>query len=202
MTEEAEVEYKILFPKEYVNFRNDELTFIINHMKSRLPSTVYVRLHLFDETDTDITLQSPRWVIDNTYSRYTYTFKLNDDIIKHTSTYQIELRLVNITSENPLYFTEIMLTEETFDGYHTPHEIIENKRIGFNKSRYTNLYDSEENFLQVIRPNGDEMGTGELTKSKCTVLAPHLDGEPSTDTPVNIFLEFMNQKEQRIDVLR
>jgi hypothetical protein len=207
MTEEAEREFSILFPVIDVNFRNNDMTFIINHMKSRVPSAVYFIMHYYKtgenkDTANHLRYTSPRWVVDNTYSQYTHSFTIDDSILRTLSTYQIELRLVNITSENPLYFTEVMLTDQEFDDYHVPNEVIEDKIIKFNKSRYTNLYDGEENYLQVIRPNGDDITTGQLTRSKCTVLAPHLDGESDIDNPVNIFLEFLNQKEQRIDVLR
>ena len=187
-------------------------------MKSRLPCAVYFILHLFDKYGTEMysdsrdatstvqhnpVYQSERWVVDNTYSTYYETFDIDEQYVKEGVQFQIELRTVNVTSENPLYFNGVILNEGEWDGYHTPNEVINEQKIGFNKSNYVNLYSSDKDaYLQVIRPNRDSITTNELTASSCTVLAPHLSSEPSWDEPVNLFLEFINQTEQRIDVLR
>ena len=63
-------------------------------------------------------------------------------------------------------------------------------------SRYINLYNNDGNYLQVIRPMGDNLTTNVLTKSTCSVLAPHFHDEEDIDDPVNIFLEFINQNRE------
>ena len=197
-----ETEYYVKFPSQEINFDENQLTVSIEYMKSRGPSSVYFILHFYDIDGNEKHYTSPRWVVDNTYSTYHHTFDVSDELLSFTHSYQLELRLINITSENPLYLTGIMLNTGEYEGYHTPNEVIREKVIKFNKSRYTNLYNDEGNYLQVIRPYGDDISTIMLNKSRCTVLAPHLFDESDVDNPINLFLEYLNQTEQRIDVLR
>ena len=217
-----DIEYSILFPKEEAVFINKTLTFSINKMKSRLPCAVYFILHLYDglgddaeelyHTRTNASGQTEylpayqsngRWVIDETYSTYYETFDIDEEFLKMGVAFQIELRTVNVTSENPLYFTECMFAEGEWNDYHEPNEIVTEVGVGFNKSSYVNLYDdSTDTYLQVIRPNRDKIFTNELTGSSCTVIAPHINSESSVDDPINLYLEFVNHTEQRIDVLR
>jgi len=198
----SETEYHLKFPKTQIRFESDEITFSINHIKSRLTSVLYFIFHCYDKTDTEIhTYVSPRWVIDTEYKRRTRTFTIPQTIVDRTLSTRIELVAIGINSENPLYFTECMLNEGEDIGYHIPHQQV-NKTVGLLNSRYVNLYDKEGNFLQVIRPQGDRISTNKLDKSTCTVLAPHFFEESDIDDPINIFMEFINQTDQRIDVLR
>ena len=202
MTTVEETEYHLTFPLTPVLFDSNELTFSINHIKSRLTSVLYFRFKCYNQSKTLIhTYTSPRWVIDTVYKRRSRTFTIPQDIVDSTYYTQIELVAVGIDSENPLYFTECMLNEGDDIGYHTPKEHLE-LSVGFKNSRYVNLYNSDGTFLQVIRPQGDGITTNKLNKSTCTVLAPHFSNESNVDDPINIFLEFINQTEQRIDVLR
>ncbi len=216
----TDYEYSLKFPKTPVVFMDETLTFAIYKMKSRLPSAVYFILHLYDEDDKELTnpvkvdgqtiygepvyILKNRWVVDDTYSTYHETFDIPLEFIEQSVYYQIELRTYNVTSENPLYFREVMFNEGEFElEHHVSNEAMKNVDIGFNKSSYANLYnDTLETYLQVIRPNRDAITTGELTGSSCTVLAPHIPSESSVDDPINLFLEFINQTDQRIDVLR
>ena len=77
---------------------------------------------------------------------------------------------------------------------------INNVKIGFNQNHYVNLYDMSETFLQIIRPNHEDLTTEELTKSQMTILAPHLPNESEFDDPLKLFYEFMYMTEQRIGV--
>ena len=120
--------------------------------------------------------------------------------ISDLDNYTIELYTLGIDSENPLYFNHIQLNEGTRKDYHTPNEEIKNVNVGFNKNQYLNLYSGTEIFLQVIRPNQEDLSTEQLTPSQMTILAPHIDNEPKWDDPVAIFYEFMNMSEQRIGV--
>lgn len=200
-----EEEYKIKFPKTQVNFTKPQLFFLINNIKSRRGSVLYFRLYCYDKLDTLIyTYTSPRWVITNEYLTKSRMFEISDDIYDKVFSTRIELIAINNSSENPLYFTECMFSE--YDGddasYHKPNEVKEAFEVGLINSRYINLYDGDGNFLQVIRPDGKNLFTNKISASTCTVLAPHLFEESDIDDPVNVFLEFINQTEQTIDVLR
>ena len=200
-----EEEYHILFPKLQVNFSQRNLYFLINKIKSRLTSVLYFKLHCYDSSNQEIyTYVSPRWAIDTEYRTRKRQFDLSEDVYNQVAYTQIELITIGITSENPLYFTECMLSEygATDMDYHLPNEAFKEVKIRFLNSRYINLYDGDGNFLQIIRPNGEKITTNTIAKSTCTVLAPHLSDESDIDDPTNVFLEFINQKEQTIDVLR
>lgn len=201
MTEE---EYYIKFPKIGANFTSTNLVFLINYIKSRLTSVLYFRCYFYDRhNDVIHTYTSPRWVIDTDYKTRKKSFSITDDTYKDTVYVQIELVAIGNSSENPLYFAECMLADD--DGiiaYHEPNEVIKEVSIGYVNSRYVNLYDGNGNYLQVIRPSGQNISTKTLSKSTCTVLAPHLSNEGEIDDDVNVFMEFINQSEQRIDVLR
>jgi hypothetical protein len=95
-----------------------------------------------------------------------------------------------------------MFQEKDYSDYHTVSEQITDAKIGFNKSSYVNLYNGDGSFLQVIRPTRADIHTNKLDACTCTVIAPHLTEEDVFDDPINIFLEFINQSDQRIDVLR
>ena len=200
----SEEEYSIKFPKIQANFSSTNLVFIINQIKSRLTSVLYFKCHFYDRHNTIIyTYVSPRWVIDTEYKTRKRTFSISNDVYKEVIDVQIELIAIGNSSENPLHFTECMFAED--DGinvYHMPNEVIKETNIGFLKSRYVNLYDRNGNYVQIIRPTGQDFTTKTLTKSTCTVLAPHLSNEGDIDDDVNVFMEFINQSEQRIDVLR
>lgn len=198
----TEIEYSLKLPQTEILFNENEVTFSINFIKSRQPSVLYFKLHCFDKNKTKIhTYTSPRWVIDTEYRRRSRTFTIPDNVRDKTVYTQIELRPVGITSENPIYFGELMLNEGDDIGYHIPNENLP-RTVGFVNNTYANLYNGDGNYLQVIRPQRDSFDTNKLTASTCTVLAPHLENESDIDDPVNIFYEFINQREQTIDVLR
>lgn len=198
----SETEYRLKFPKSPTQFITSTVTFSINNIKSRLTSVFYFKLHCYDKTDTEVyTYTSPRFVVDTEWRRRSHTFDLPNGIEEDIVYTQIELVFIGVTSENPLWFTECMLNENGDIGYHQPSEHRE-LDVGFLNSRYVNLYTANGNYLQVIRPQGDKIHTNILDKSTCTVLAPHFEDESDIDDPINIFMEFINQTEQRIDVLR
>lgn len=199
----SELEYQIEFPKSDGIFHDNTLTFSINNIKSRFVSTLYFIIKFYDMHDSLLyTYTSDRWVIDNEYGHRHTTFEIEEDVADKTAKYQLTLVAIGITSENPLYFNQVMLQEGEFKQYHTPSEIDDNKVVRFERCAYCNLYDKTGNYLQVIRPKLEAIRTRKLPKSSCTVLAPHLSEESVLDDPVNVFLEFVNQKEQKITVLR
>lgn len=199
----AEEEYHIKFPKVSADFSDNELTFSINHIKSRELSTLYFYFRAYDIDDELIyTYESDRWIIDPVYRHKEDTFTIPQEIADTCISFQIEMVAVDISSENPLQFNEVMFQEGEFVAYHIPREAIKSWEVKLNKNSYANLYGKDGEYLQVIRPLKDSFFTDRLVKSECTVLAPHLYDEPRVDSPVNLFLEFSGQREQRIDVLR
>ena len=198
-----ETEFHIKFPVSSANFMDTELTFSINHIKSRELCTAYFIFRAYGVNDNLIhTHISDRWIIDNVYRHKEETFNIPQTVANTCAKYQIVLVLVDVSSENPVYFNQAMFQEGAFTDYHIPQEAIAQWEVKFNKNSFANLYSKDGISLQVIRPLKDSFFTNKLTKSECTVLAPHLYDEPVVDNPTNVFLEFVNQTEQRIDVLR
>ena len=169
----------------------------------------HTKLYRMKSDDSIVAYTSPRGVIGTTFNTdgadYTQTFTVQDELIKNTYFTQIEIRTLGIDSENPLYFTELMFQEgREFDGYHTPNDTdkMNSHLIELPSNLYANLYDGEGNYLQVIRPNQESFNTNNLSKAKYTILAPHFAEEDDVDSHIAVFMEAMNQTEQRIDVLR
>jgi len=198
----TQIEYHLTFPKTDIQFEESTVTLRIGNVRSRLPSVLYFIFRGYDSHDNLIyTYTSPRWVIDVEYSSRTRTWDIDDAMVEAMASTQIELVAVGISSENPLYFNNVIFNNDYDIGYHEPNERV-SKTIGFKNTRYCNLYGTDGNFLQVIRPNGETMRTDVISKCGCSVIAPHLSDESNIDDPVNVFYEFINQTEQRIDVLR
>lgn len=198
-----EEEYHIIFPKTDAYFMETDLSFSIGHIRSRETSTLYFILKLYDMSDNLLyTYTSERWIITSEYQSKHREFTIPQEYTDRSAKYQITLVAVGITSENPLYFNNLMFQEGEYDGYHQSDEYMADYKISFNKSCYTNLYSESDSYLQVIRPSKAEISTNKLNKCQCTVLAPHLENEIDVDKPVAVFLEFINMTEQRIDVLK
>ncbi|WP_409200626.1 hypothetical protein [Methanobrevibacter sp. DSM 116169] len=96
-----------------------------------------------------------------------------------------------------------MLNEGETVPYKKPHDEVGETNVGFINNFYT-LYhfNGLKGNLQIIRPNYDKLTTKNLLKSKCTVLAPHLDNDLEPDYHENIGLEYMNMKDQTIELVR
>ena len=196
------IQTHLKFPKTNVQFMSNTLTFSIEHIKSRHPCVCYFILRCYDSSDEKIySYTSPRWVINDEYEKKSRTFTISDTVYEEVAYTQLELIFIGVTSENPVWFTELMFYEGEDKPYSIPHMQVK-ADVQFVKTRYANLYDSNDNYLQVIRPNGEPFRTDCLTKSGCTVIAPYLENETDIDDPVNVFMEFVNQVEQTIDVLR
>ena len=230
-------EYSLKFPLQQRNFDTSDLTFSINHIRSRRPSVMYFHLHCYrinchktvdEETgeflysdeiliDDKPVYTSPRTVIGTAYgdepsyvqsftipSTYTLNNKTKN-VLEDTVYYLIELRTLGIDSENPLYFNQPMFQEGlSHNGYHEPSEMdaMNSHVIDLPSSQYANLYDFERNYLQVIRPNKERFNTNNLVKAQYSILAPHFYNEDEIDSHIPVYLEAMNQTEQRVDVLR
>lgn len=196
--------YKLTFPVTQIRTSNNQLTFSIGKIKSRTPSVIYFKFYGYDLHKTLITeYTSNRWVITSEYTKQYETFELDFEEGYESGdldTYQIELYLIGIDSENPLYFNHLQLNIGEDKEYHVPNESLQNIAIGFNNTSYVNLYDNSDTFLQIIRPQHEGFSTIQLTPSQCTILVPHLPNESEFDNPVALFYEYMYQTEQIIGV--
>ena len=211
------LEYRLKLPKQQRLFNQRDLIFIINHIRSRRPSIIYFIFHCYDVSNDEILISdnpvytSPRFVVDTGYNtdggEYVQSFSIPNGVsdINNIFYTQIEIRALNVDSENPLYFNQLMLQEDDgtgFHEYHTPNEYINHHTIELPSNLYANLYDDDGNYLQVIRPNKESFSTNILDKAQYTILAPHFLDDDGVDGHVEVFLEALNQTEQRIDVLR
>lgn len=198
-----QIQYHILFPKQNILFDTGDLTFSIGNIRSRRPSVLLLRFHCFDMDDELLyTHTSDRSVIGTVYEFRQFSINLSDEILADTVYTQIELITMGVDSENPLYFNRCMLQTGDYSEYHTPSEVIESYTIGFHNNTYANLYSSDGNYLQVIRPNKESLHTDILDKARVSILAPHFEDDKDFDDDVAVFIEAMNQREQTIDVLR
>ena len=142
-----------------------------------------------------------RWVIDETWSSYHDTFNITSEELEDIYQIRLELVIINVNDNNPLSMAELMLQNGEFSEYHEPNEAIIDANIGFLNNAYVNMYtNNTDNYLQVIRPYKTPFSTLNLEKAQCTVLAPHIISEPDVDKPQNLFMEFINQTEQVIDI--
>lgn len=198
----TESEHIITFPLMKTEFMDSTLTFSIGNIKSRVPSVLYFTLKLYNMNRTTIveSYTSSRFIVNTEYTSIVDTFEIS--YVDELAYMELSLVSIGTSSENPLYFNQVMLNEGEYDGFHSTDEQIKNMSIGFNKSAFVNLYDEKDNFLQVIRPLRDKISLKNFYASECTVLCPHLADESSVDEPVNLYLEFISQREQKIDVLR
>ena len=118
-------EIRVLFPRMKNTLTNGENAFIINNMKCRTASIVYMILHCYHFNGQEITVEgkpfhiSDRWVVHKSWEKY-YTIFEVDNILNNLKEIQIELVLLNIDDSNPLYFTECMLQD---NGIIIPLEI-------------------------------------------------------------------------------
>jgi len=203
-----QTEQHILFHEIQNNIVDNDLTFVINHMKCRTLAVVYFMLHCYDKNGNEIfptenhpVYTSKRWVVDTTYSRYLEEFTISDRILNKTNTVQIELVAINISDNNPLYFNQPMLTDKPFTEYRKTDEALEIAVFSLIKNGYVNLYsNTSENYLQVIRPSKKSFTSHTLTANDITVLAPHIPSERETDKPTNLYIEFLNQTEQDTNI--
>lgn len=198
------IKYKITFAESQIRTSEENLTFTIGKIKSRTPSVVYFKFYGYDLRNNLITEHtSKRWVITSHYTNKSETFNAITDTTKKIEDLdhiKIEIYLLGITSENPLYLNHIQLNTGLEKPYHIPNEAIQHINLGFHKNSYLNLYDTTDNFLQIIRPSHESFSTDKLTPSQCTILAPHLAKESEFDNPVALLYEYMYQTEQIIGV--
>lgn len=198
-------EIQIMLPKQISPFGEREITFSINNMKCEHLAVVYFKLHCYDLEDNEILINddayyvSKRWGVDNDWSTYYETFTIDENIFQRLKSIQLELRFVLVDSDNPIYFTQLMLQDTLYveGDYHAPSEAQETSIVGFNKNTYVNLYKvDEEDYLQVIRTSTNPFEIHSLSKNDETVLVPHIMGECEWDKPENIFVEYITQTEQ------
>ena len=201
---------KMIIPAPYqIRVNDDDLTFSIGNIKTRNnPAVIYFKFYGFDYHKNLIAeYTSDRMVVTTEYQQLAQTFTVPyEGTPTPTSHYSdldhfyIEIYVFGVDSENPLYMNHLQLNQGELLDYHKPNDMKPNVSVGFYRNSSINLYDDSEIFLQVIRPNKEDITTESLTKSQMTILAPHLPYESTFDDPVNLFYEFMCMTEQRIGV--
>lgn len=198
--------YIITLPKEKLTkkFNTPRLTLTIGKMKSQdiCITTPILTLHNLNKKQIK-QYKGKQWVTANNYKEYTQTYNITEEELHETAYIQIQLETIGINSETPLYFNNLMLNEGDYTTYHQPDQTLEETSIYFINNFYTNLYTKNtDSYLEIIRPNYDNLTTKTLNKSKVTILAPHLIGEDIIDSPENLSLEYMNMSDQVIEILR
>lgn len=201
---------KMIIPAPYqIRVNDDDLTFSIGDIKTRnSPAVIYFKFYGFDYHKNLIAeYTSDRMVVTTEYQQLYKTFKVPYNEIEGSTThysdldhFYIEIYMFGVDSENPLYMNHLQLNQGDLLDYHKPNDEKTNVSVGFYRNSYVNLYDDSEVFLQVIRPNKEDITTSSLTKSQMTIIAPHLPDESTFDDPLNIFYEFMCMTEQKIGV--
>ena len=186
------------------NFSSSKVTFYIDH--ARADDIVFIRPYMSVYTSGKAFIKNywGGWqIITPKYTSHSATYTLTNTELEGIGYYKVGLVVDNATLHNKLYFNHIQLAEGTVKSYHQPEANIPKTSIKLQNNFYVNLYsDNNNGFLQVIRPYYNNFDTETLTKSKVTVLAPHLDNEDDIDSPQNIGLEFMNASDQVIEILR
>lgn len=204
----SQEEYHILFPMTRNSIENNDVTFVIGSMKCRTNAIVYFVLHGYDNHYNELhsvgnkpIYTSKRWVVDESYSEYVEKFFISDAILDDLAFIQIELIAICIDDDNPLRFTQCMLTDDLYTSYHAPNEAIAVAEIKLINTPYVELYNNRfDGFLQVIRPSKKAFTTDVLTRNDETVLVPHLDNEEDIDKPANILSEYLNQTEEKTTI--
>lgn len=201
---------KMIIPAPYqIRVNDDDLTFSIWNIKCRNnPAVIYFKFYGYDYHKNLIAEHtSNRMVVSTEYQQVYETFTVPYNEIEGSTAhysdldhFYIELYMIGVDSENPLYMNGLQLNQGELLEYHKPNDEIQNVQIGFHNNKYINLYDDSDVYLQIIRPNGEDITTESLTKSQMTIIAPHLPLESTFDDPLNIFYEFMYMTEQKIGV--
>ena len=220
-----QLEYHLIFPITQTFLLDNTITVSVENMKSRLPTVVYFMIHCLDK-DQDIitTYTTERWAVGTEYDGNVASvtvgedfsnvesllfihdenqgtlvdWNLGQDVQRDTSYLQLEMVILGVTSENPIYFNKIMLKEGEYEGYHIPKELVSEFSVSFVNNNYALFLDEDDTYLQVIRPNKESMTTKVIKASDMTILAPHFTNESAFDDPVNVLYEFMDQREQEI----
>lgn len=195
-------EIRILFPEIPFNFNTSGNSFTVNYIKCRTVAIVYFVIHCYTPGREDIyKVKGERWIVDETWSSYSGEFSIPQSIIDESRLARVELVCINVDDDNPLHFTECMLSNEPYDGYHEPNENIEGVTVRMNLNAYVNVYkNTTENYLQIIRPTLGSITMKKIPRSAVTVLAPHIPNEPVVDDPENLYVEYCYQKEQTTNI--
>lgn len=194
---------RLRFPDIQMQLESDGTVAIsIQYIKSRNGAVLYPIVQTYNVNDTLMQSQNCAWFITKDYETYYHNFTFNNPHdVKFVRVY---FQFFGVTSENPVWFTEIMLSSKEYDeetSYHVPNQVEKDLNIDFLKNNYVNLYDEDGDYLQIIRPNQDRITNNTIYRTEnCTILAPHIEAESEWDNPVNIFYEVMNQREQLINI--
>lgn len=191
-------------PFQLKPFNLNDLTLSIGNIKSNEPVLARIGIICYRSNRTELgSTFSPLFPVDNEYRPYSFHAEFEEGFYEQIGYIRVGLKIYGMKDTTEVKFNHFMLNEGEYTGYHQPVEVIEEAPIYFNNNFYCGLYtSSNNNYLQIIRPNYDNFTTKTLKRSKCTVLAPHLENEPVEDTPANLGLEYMTMNDQVINILR
>lgn len=196
--------FTLISKKIKKNYSTTKLTLSVENMKATDLVMVRPFIRVYNSAGSTLGTRYGEWrTIGNKKEKCSYTFNISQSNLEKTTHYAIGFIVDGVTYSNRLLFNHIQLCEGDSVMYHQPAEAIPKTDIKFTSNFYANFYTNDEKtYLQVIRPYYNSMDTKTLTKSKITVLAPHLSNEDDVDDPNNLGLEYMNMSEQVIEILR
>lgn len=186
------------------NFSYNKLSFLMDNVKCNDIMLIRPYIEVYTTGKSLISTHYANWkMVGSEYQPVISSFVIEANKINRIGYYKVGFLIDGLSLHNKLYFNHLQLAESYVDKYHQPESSIPKTSIKLINNFYVNLYQSTtDNYLQVIRPYYNNFDTETLTKSKVTVLAPHLANEDDIDSPQNIGLEFMNASDQVIEILR
>ena len=197
--------YKITLTKEHIkrNFDDGGFTFTLGNVKSKniCILTPTVEFFTYDKTSLGEFDFTPI-VSDNVYKRADVFQEIPTDTIKEAYFFKVYMYVDNLENNSQLKMNRIMFVNGFSTEYQATNSLLDNVEISFNNSFYALMYYKNGTYLQVLRPYYDKYTSKQITASKCTVLIPHIINEQKEDSESSIGLEYMNMKDQTIEILR
>ena len=100
--------------------------------------------------------------------------------------------------KNLMYYDSDVLLSHEVD---TSRAYAEQVEILFDKTYYANIYNEDSDCgLCIIRPNQNKIGLRHIYANDETVFVPYMKRHNEWDDPSQIFLEYINSKQQIIDI--
>ncbi len=136
---------------------------------------------------------------DNTHDSIRVTF---DEIPREVEYVDFLLILPDTLFE--VWFNQIMLYEgDSIIGYDKDisKTNARNVPVNFNETYYACLYNEDDNYgLAVYRMGKESFTLNKLTSAKETVLVPYMKVARDCDNISNVFMEYLNSKDQTINI--
>lgn len=199
--ETSNIETDLLLKKNITG----KTTFYIGNIKTDTGKPVIVQpcLDIFDiNKDRILTIEEIPFIVTGKYHSQNIIF--STPVNGHY--FKIILHFYSLTPNitTRLLFNRLLYADGNYNNieYNEPSGHLPEVSVHFINNFYTELH-KDNSYLQVIRPNYDSITTEKLIESKTSIIAPHLkSNENLEDTSEKICLEYINQKEQTIDLLK